>query len=493
MRSVKFKLALAISLFTTLTLGALAYVILVQSRDALLIETSSRGILIGSNLASNSASALLQKDLLGTARLVSEAMKNEGVAYAVLVNEEGFVAASHDLEAVGQAYSPPPGQPFAVEGLSLPEGAALTLSGAKSEILSFSFPVSRSGVNLGIAYLGMTQSRIEQVVAALTRDVMVLAGAFLAFGFLGAVLLATVITRPVSRLMSGAEAIGKGDLSVRIKVRSRDELGRLAQSFNEMAANLKVAQEEALKKSLFDRDLSIARDIQTRLIPKVIPKLLGYSVVGHYQPAQEVGGDYYDVLDLGDSRLALAVADVSGKGVPGSLGMAMTRSEFRLHATQCESLGEAIARTNKGIYPEFAGNLFVTLFHAVIDGKTHNLRCASAGHNPAYLVRASGRIEEVNPPGPALGVFSSGAFRAEESSLAMEKDDLLVLYTDGVTEAKNPSQDEYGEDRLMSLLKRNARGSVDAVKEAILADVNAFATGAPQHDDITLLLLRRDR
>lgn len=494
--SIKYKIAFALSLFSTLTMGALAGFILVQARQALVTETTNRGILIGRNLASYSANALLVKDTLTAAGLAAEAMKNEGMAYAVLTDEKGVVLAdgSENLAMAGKVFQAPQGGKH-VEAAGLGEDGRLVMARDASgeDLLAFSFPVLKNKIIIGNAYIALSQSKIQKIVGALTRNVILLSGVFLAIGFLGAAVLAALIVRPVSRLTAGAIAIGRGEFDTRIALRSRDEFGILANSFNEMASNLKMAQEEAVKRNLLERDLSIARDIQSRLLPKSIPKVPGWQISGHYQPAQEVGGDYYDVLELEGEKFGLVVADVSGKGVPGSLGMAMTRSEFRLHAFHQSTPSRVLSATNQGIYPEFGGRLFVSMFYAVLDSAAGKLRYASAGHNPAYLVNAKGVVSELQAVGPALGLFPPGAFKAESLETVIKPGEVLVLYTDGIVEATNSHSDEYGDERFKRLLSEAPRKDLEDLRERIIADVTAFEGETPQHDDITLLMVRREK
>jgi phosphoserine phosphatase RsbU/P len=295
----------------------------------------------------------------------------------------------------------------------------------------------------------------------------------------------------VNRLAQGALAIGRGELDTRIQVKSRDEIGLLADSFNDMAANLKIAQEEKIKKQLMVRELSIAHEIQSRLIPKTIPRLRGYELLTYYQSAEEIGGDYFDVLNLAPMRHGLVVADVSGKGVPGSLGMAVTRSEFRAFARHYSGASEPLKKTNESIFPDIKGELFVSMFYAILDESNHTLLCASAGHNPAYWVKADGSVVEVKPSGAALGLFQPDYYTLIEEKISLNVGDLFVLYTDGITEAKNLAKDEYGEDRFVECLKAGARMDMEKLKASILADILAFTKDAPQHDDMTLLAIRR--
>jgi serine phosphatase RsbU (regulator of sigma subunit) len=492
--SIRAKLALGLGFFSTLTLASLAAFILWQSREALVAETTNRGILIGDNLASYSANALLLKDTLSSATLVADAMQNEGMVFALLTDQDGRIVAdgSQDLGRLGQAYAPPVGRELPAAGLPA-GGHLLSVPSGDDQWLLFELPVTKDKVRLGTAYVALSQAKIQAIVTSLTRDVVVLALGFLAFGLLGALLMAAAIARPVRRLTEGAVAIGQGRLDTRIKVRSRDEIGVLAESFNEMAGNLQRAQAELLEKELLEKDLNLAREIQARLIPKTIFQAPGYSIAGHYQPALMVGGDYFDVLDLGAGRVGLVVADVSGKGVSGSLGMAMARAEFRAQALQQLPAVEVLTRTNAGLVPEFNGELFVTLYYALLDVASGSVECASGGHGPAYIVSPRKPLRQVHPSGAILGVFPEGAYPCASTRVTLEPGETLVLATDGVVEARNASGEFLEEDRFLGFLQAQRNGTAEQMKQAVLEGVAAFAGDTPQHDDITLLFIHRER
>ena len=239
-----------------------------------------------------------------------------------------------------------------------------------------------------------------------------------------------------------------------------------------------------------DINKSIAKEIQSRLSPVNSPEIEGYEYLGICKSADEVGGDSFDILKLPAQRSGFLVADVSGKGLLGSLRMAMTLSEFRLFAQGGLSPSACMWATNEAIFPDIKGRRFVSMVYASLDSKQHHLTMVNAGHNPAYLIR-SGNVEELKPKGIALGVVDSSQFHSLEKTLELEKGDLLAFYSDGVTEARNGGPEEYGEERLKSFLKRHAADPLSEIRDGVLKEIDSFVQGAEQHDDMTLLLLRR--
>jgi sigma-B regulation protein RsbU (phosphoserine phosphatase) len=498
--SIRLKLAGVIAGLVVVALGLLSFLVLQEASQALLQEATRRGLVIGGNLADYSASAVLQKDPLMAAQFTADAMKDEAMLHAVLVDEQGVVMAlralndsdKDKLPAPGQPWQPLEGPPVRMEGL--PANVKVLqaedpVSGVP--VLAMAFPVIKAEVRVGTAYIALSEEKIKAVVQQTRLKVLILAGAFVLLALGAAFALANAVVRPVQRLTSGALAVGSGKLDTQVPVTSQDELGVLAKSFNAMSHGLKKAQEEALATAALKQELNIAQEIQQGLLPKKIPQLPGYEIAAFYAPAKEVGGDLYDFIRIDEEHLALTVADVSGKSVPGSLGMTMARSVLRSQALSRIGVAETLHKTNEVIQPDIRRGMFVTMFYAVLDTARHSLTCANAGHNPVYRVKADASVEEVAPEGIALGLVAAHQFYVDELTLQLDPGDTLVFYTDGVTEAMNAASEEYGEERFKASMARGVGRPATELLPQLVADVRAFVAGAPPHDDITLVLLRR--
>ena len=265
----------------------------------------------------------------------------------------------------------------------------------------------------------------------------------------------------------------------------------LAAALERAKEELREAQKELLEKQRMQQELAIAQEIQTALLPKKLPQIPGYQVLSYYRPALEVGGDYFDFIALAGGRHAFAVADVAGKGVPGSLGMTMARTVIRAEASVTASPAETLRRANEIISPDLRAGMFITVFYCVLDPLSHRLHCACGGHNPAYHVSPQA-VRPVSPEGMALGLGSGARYYVAEEQVALEPGDVLALYTDGVTEAMNGHEEEYGDERFMASLERHRHLDLAAQLAHLIQDISDFTKGAPQTDDITLVLLRRD-
>jgi sigma-B regulation protein RsbU (phosphoserine phosphatase) len=307
------------------------------------------------------------------------------------------------------------------------------------------------------------------------------------------VLFAQVITRPVAALKSGSEAIGAGDLGYRVDISTGDEFEDLAHSFNTMAADLKdyidELQRTTAEKERFAKELEIAKGIQQSFLPDKTPEIAGVEIAARNIPALEVGGDFYDFIPLGKDRWGLVIADVSGKGVPAALFMALSRTLIRASTLANADPAGAIGHANRLICEDSKTNMFVTLFYAILDSQAMTLNYVNAGHNPPLLLKGTtSDVVLLKAKGIALGVTEEAALQSVRMDL--RPGDVLVLYTDGVTEAINEREEEFGEQRLLSVIIENRTLAAAEILEKILTAITVFAGDRPQHDDITLMVLR---
>jgi phosphoserine phosphatase RsbU/P len=235
-----------------------------------------------------------------------------------------------------------------------------------------------------------------------------------------------------------------------------------------------------------EHEIAEARAIQEGFLPKEIAQLAGYEIAGAWQSARVVGGDYFDVLPFDGETLGLCIADVAGKGLPAALLMSNLQAAVRGLASPSLAPEDLCARLNALLCRNMASDRFVTLFYAQLDGPARRLRYVSAGHNPPFILHADGSHERLREGGGVLGVFANQAFRSGVAQL--QSGDRMVLYTDGVTEAYNADEEEFGEQRLLTVLQENRRRSSAEMQKEILLAVSAFSSGIWQ-DDATLLVV----
>jgi sigma-B regulation protein RsbU (phosphoserine phosphatase) len=251
---------------------------------------------------------------------------------------------------------------------------------------------------------------------------------------------------------------------------------------------------EAGEKKLLDRDLEIARDIQRILLPEADPVFPGYELSAVSLAARHVSGDYFDYIPLGADRLGVAIADVSGKGVPASLIMAMCRGVLRREATATAAASDVLRRVNSQLYPDIKEDMFISMAYLILDGAAGRVTLARAGHDAPLLYRAAtGTVEKLSPKGMALGIDSGEVFNrvCADLNLVMEAGDCILLYTDGATEAMNHEGLEYGIERLIEALCASARHGAAGVVRHVAEDVKNLTGADFKHDDFTLIAISK--
>jgi len=366
----------------------------------------------------------------------------------------------------------------------------------------------------------------------------VVGGLFLAIqgvAFVMGLKLARSITGAVHELATGTEHVRRGDFTHRISVNSHDQLGDLADSFNSMTASVEDLLQEKAEKERLEQELRIARQIQMSLLPQGPLRLEGLSVTAHCEPAREVGGDYYDYLPLGGKRVGIIVADVAGKGTSAALYMAELKGLMLSLSQLHTSPRELLISANRIIAQHLDARSFITMTYAVVDMGTRTLTYARAGHCPliylqgeggrgkgedsrgageegirvqavggsrmqgavaTQVVAASRRAQIQAPDGLVLGLKIDNGERfetlLEEVTQPLGVGDVVLLFTDGVTEAMNEAGEPFGEERLAALVEEHGDLPFEELRERILREIRAFVGSASLHDDLTLVLLKVD-
>ncbi len=299
------------------------------------------------------------------------------------------------------------------------------------------------------------------------------------------------ITVPIIR---NKRAIGALNLESDQLSAYTDEDVEVLQFFADAAAiSLEKAMlhKQLLEQELIGRQLETARAVQARLLPHTSPNLLGYDIAGICIPTDEIGGDYFDYIPLSNHRLGLAVADVSGHGIPAALVMTAFRALLRTKALG-KSRPASIANAIDRLLPEFTGNNhYVTVLYAVLEAPSGRLTYISCGHPPPLLLRANGEVERLNRHNPALGIFQDLHHRDEENNLAAG--DILVLYTDGVIELMNQHDELFGIQRLAQVIRENQQLAASEIMLKIIQATQVFSNNYGFLDDFTLVIVRREK
>ncbi len=250
----------------------------------------------------------------------------------------------------------------------------------------------------------------------------------------------------------------------------------------------------ANEKKRLDHDLEIARDIQRILLPAEAPAINGFQISGINVPARQVSGDYFDYIRVDEGRLGVAIADVSGKGVPASLIMAICRSVLRAEAAGNPSPADVLRKVNRQLYPDIKEDMFISMAYLILDHERDGVTLARGGHDaPLLYKRQLQSVTPIKSPGMVLGIDSGNVFDRLTADFAvpLERDDCLVLYTDGVTEALNTEGDEFGLERTIEAVRASVTDGAQAIVKRVIDDVRNFTGSNPQNDDITLIAIRK--
>lgn len=343
--------------------------------------------------------------------------------------------------------------------------------------------------------------RVQRLTATVTLAILMLTTGL---AFWVAYRLIRHVNTGLSAVQREVALMGAGDLERRIPTRGDDEIAQLASGFNDMAARLLAARRElevanrelagvnrVLEARVEDQvaKLRLASRIQADLLPRSAPRIDGYDIAGGTTPAQLVGGDYYDFIPIDATRLAICLGDVSGKGLPASLVMANLQATIRGQTLLGAPPNICLERSNTLLFRSTGGNKYATVFYAILNVAAHVLSYSNGGHNPPLLFLDGSAPTSLSIGGTVVGLLDGVGF--EEQSVAFPPGSLLVVYSDGIVEATNKLDQEFGEEHLLGVIERHrhldAAGLLDAVVEAVRAHVG----DAPQSDDMTMVVVKR--
>jgi sigma-B regulation protein RsbU (phosphoserine phosphatase) len=266
-------------------------------------------------------------------------------------------------------------------------------------------------------------------------------------------------------------------------------LGIIAAQSAQIIENARLYQEEQALIHL-QEEMRLAYEIQVDLLPKFQPQVAGYRIAGKSIPAKDVGGDYYDFIKVDEDRLAFCIADISGKGIPAAILMANLQASLRGQTKLNKSCKDCISFTNDILYHNTAPNKFATLFYGILNNITHEITYCNAGHNEPFLFSKENNLTKLSVGGLVAGIVPSYPF--EETSFTMLPGELLVLFSDGMTEAMNNNEEEFNEDRLKEVIIKYKTELPENLLEIIFKEVQKFCGNTAQTDDMTIVIIKRD-
>jgi len=433
-------------------------------------------------------------------------ISREKTGYAFLMSEFGTFIAHPRTEyimresvfSLAETYKEPELRKLGRDMIRKPEGFVglnSILTDNKPAFLAYT-RVQSTGWCLAVVF---PKDELLNDLYVLNQRAAIMAGIGILLLFLIILLIARSITGPLRRIVQATARMAGGDLEIDLKdIRGRDEVGRLARSFDRMSTELKQyicdLTEATAARERIEGELNIAAQIQKSILPCCFPPFPDrdeFDLYAMMQPAREVAGDFYDFFFIDDDRLALIMADVSGKGIPASLFMMVSRTMLKSIATRGEPPDVVLAEANNLLCQGNDTVMFVTVFLAYYDVGTGRLTYANGGHNPALLLDSEGHVREFGQKkGAALGFMPDLPYQVGEMDL--KTGETLVLYTDGVTEALSPEEEMFGEERFAALLGRNRGLALEDQGNRVGITLDEFQAGN-QFDDITIMFMKRKR
>jgi serine phosphatase RsbU (regulator of sigma subunit)/anti-sigma regulatory factor (Ser/Thr protein kinase) len=372
-------------------------------------------------------------------------------------------------------------------------------------VLSSYKPLNISDVNWAIMS-EIDEAEAFKYVHYLKKSVIVLLLVLIIAILIISLLFSRTLTRPLKTLSRYTQELSRRDFTssdsrsfiddLLTVARRGDEVGELAQAFQRMETELETSIENlkntTTAKERMESELNIGREIQMSMLPLIFPPFPDnseFSVYATLQPAREVGGDFYDFFFIDENRFCFCIGDVSGKGVPAALFMAVTKTLIKSRAVDDISTASIITHVNDELSRENKAFMFVTIFICILDIRTGELVYSNAGHNPPYIKRKNGSIIKVDQKhGPVVGAINGLVYK--EDKISLSRKDMLLLYTDGITEAKNSTNNLFSEKRLAELLLSSEYDSAEDIVRSTVSEVKLFEDGANQADDITVLAVQ---
>lgn len=313
---------------------------------------------------------------------------------------------------------------------------------------------------------------------------------------IGALITGVILTRTITKAVDGlyraTQFVQKRDLTHRVRIEREDQLGELGESFNSMTSSISNLIEEQTRRQKLENELSIAREVQAQLFPRELPEIPGVKLEAICRAARVVSGDYYDFIPLGPTRLAIAVADISGKGISAALLMASLQATLRsqvLSDNGVESTASLVARLNRHLFLNTADDRFATFFYAVYDSASRTLRYTNAGHLPPLCI-CNGAVQKLEVGGMVVGVVEDYLY--EQGTIQMEPGSLLVGYSDGLIEPENVYGEEFGIPRLQDLATRLRNAAPHVLAESLMQAAEEWGGTPEQADDMTVIVARID-
>lgn len=491
--SIKYKFTLLIIVFIII-LGSILTFLSINRQEQLLLESNNKRLKVLMLNASDTIKEGLisADDLLISSTIRKIKQRNEDIINTYLLDHTGTLIFHSDIQIMNEILNMGHLKKY-TDSLSIKAlKNNIFLKQKKSNNYLYSYPVFDNNIRIGTLFINYSFERVLKKINQGKIRLIFIAVTILIFCIISTYLFTTILLRPVKKLSHGATIIGKGDLDYKIDVTQKDELGSLAESFNQMTAELKTSRQKLIEKELLEKDLEIASEIQGFLIPETIPQIPKIEICPYYNPAHSVGGDYYDIIEIGPQKYGIIIVDVSGKGSGAAIIMAVITFIFHSEAFKNYNAQQLISVLNSKLIDRIPHERFATGIYIIYDAEKETIQYCNAGHSQLVVYKhANNKIYQLQKA-TALPLGITKDVEYEQASFKMEKGDGIILFTDGIYEAMNKNREDYTLERTTKTFHNYiSQYSPEETNKRIIKDINKFTGDAPQHDDMTLITIKK--
>lgn len=493
--SLRIQLSISISIIVIIITSLIGYYTINHMQKSLRVEYLQRILAQTRAIANSSAGSILlppgESSMILYPMVLDYLEGNPDCLDITIVDKDGKIRGAEDVSELKSEFDKPEYKALE-EDILLNEDEKLGKIG--DDFLTI-VPIRKANNIYGQVWAKYSSERLIETIITVRNNVILLGSIIIFIGVILSILIANKLVSPINRLLQATLRIGEGDLSYRVEgIKARNEVGILAENFNEMAKKLEEAQQIEIDKNIMEREFKLAEELQSSLLPEEFPSKDSIDIYAICKTARTVGGDYYDIIQLDDQNLAIIVADISGKGLSGLLVMSLIRNIMRIQARKHFKPKRVLMEANTQITPDFQKGRFVTVFYGLYNYPTRTLSFASAGHTPLiHFTNNDEKLTTIDSKGRPLGIFVGDYFnnRLEERSIVLSPDDFIVVFTDGLTESVNEEDEFFGEERLYKLVETiSSENSSRRIVNEIFSEVMKFSGEDILTDDITILTLK---
>ena len=493
--TIKVRFGIVATLIITLITAGTFYLLSLSQVRTLMRQYVNNTVTVLKNFTATSVDHILNEREIFVSEMIHEIVQEkEEINRLTVTNAKDVVIADKVLENIGSRYAAPQGiipledQVHLVQEYSDPEFG---------QSLYFSVPIRFADQIIGKAFLSVRRDDMMRIVRMRQnrRRIALYVALFWIMGIVGISFLSNMFVAPIRRIAEEIDRIGREGPGGGFHFSGVGEFAEISTAFNRMMREIRDSQVRLTDQARLKREMQLAQSIQHTLLPKQVPETEGFEIAAEYTAAMEVGGDYYDFFDVDDRTVGMAVGDVSGKGIGGAFVMSIVRTALRLEARGEKNAADVLVKINNSLDGEFKKGMYMTLFYIILDSKRRVINYASAGHTPMILYRGeTDQLFRMNPKGFPIGLnigdprLFKKQIRSEKISLS--QDDLLFIYTDGITEAMNSENEVFGMDRLLDTIKRYHEYTPQEFADRLIEEIHTFTRGQPQNDDITFIVIK---